>query len=250
MYVIIICMAMCEQYTQDKYESMVRERTITFQEFPIRVFNSSSGQFFYASDIATLLGIVRTRNSVKNFDETERVTDTVRKYHGIVTYKKYGNHFRRDDKVILLTSMGVARFIIGCNSPIAKQFKTFFNELVVSSIRGEVRPIGDGGSVSNQINIIAAENLALNMPPQYEYIYVVAELPFRRRVKIGKTINMAQRLSSLQTGNGNTLYVYATVMKPVEINHERVLHDRFANRCLSGEWFKFTWSELELLSIA
>lgn len=82
----------------------------------------------------------------------------------------------------------------------------------------------------------------------HEYIYLVAESPYADRVKIGRSVNVVQRLSTLQTGNGTRLYVHAVTVKPIAVNHEHTLHKRFHNRRLIGEWFRFTWDELELLS--
>ena len=83
-----------------------------FNNQPIRVIGSPDEPFFYASDIGDILGIKNIATSIKNFDEMELVTPEVRIEHKLVTYRKYGDKFRRDDTITLLTEYGVYRLIL------------------------------------------------------------------------------------------------------------------------------------------
>ena len=100
-----------------------------FNNLPIRIIGSPEEPFFYASDIADILGVGAV--SVKNFDETEIVTPEMRKKYDIKTYRKYKEKFRRDDSVILITEFGVYRlFITHSKSEMAREFKKYIYQLI------------------------------------------------------------------------------------------------------------------------
>lgn len=61
-------------------------------------------------------------------------------------------------------------------------------------------------------------------------------------IKIGYTISIEKRISSLQTGNSKKLVVLATISG--SRNFERKIHNKFHHFKLNGEWFK---PEKELL---
>lgn len=94
-----------------------------FNELPVRIIGTQNFPVFYADDIAKILNIKRARESVANFGEMEIVTPEQRKQYGLVTYRKYKDTVRRDDKIILLTEFGVYRMIFGSNSQLASQFR-------------------------------------------------------------------------------------------------------------------------------
>ncbi len=96
-----------------------------FNDLPIRIIGSPNEPFFYASDIATVLGITHLARFMRGFDQTEIVTPEKRIKYGIVTYRKYGNKWRRNNKVMLLTIFGAYRFIINSTSDIASNFKQY-----------------------------------------------------------------------------------------------------------------------------
>ena len=56
------------------------------------------------------------------------------------------------------------------------------------------------------------------------------------RFKIGYTINIAERLASLQTGNADLLVVYKTI-ENVTKQKESELHRLFSQYRIRGEWF-------------
>lgn len=70
----------------------------------------------------------------------------------------------------------------------------------------------------------------------------------RGHVKIGLTKNrIASRLKNIQTGSAEKLELIAAVSGAIEL--ERRLHERFAVRRLSGEWFDFSGGMDELLAV-
>ncbi len=64
-------------------------------------------------------------------------------------------------------------------------------------------------------------------------------------IKIGYTINLAARLSGIQSGNPRELAVVATIPAATR-QMEQALHDRFERVRLRGEWYK-PWPVLEYL---
>jgi hypothetical protein len=55
-------------------------------------------------------------------------------------------------------------------------------------------------------------------------------------IKIGFTVQLEKRLSSLQTAHPSKLQLLATI--PGTYEYEKSLHQRFANFRLNGEWFE------------
>ena len=54
-----------------------------FNNLPIRIIGSPAEPFFYALDIAIILGIKQVSVSIKNFDHTEIVTPEIRDIHNL-----------------------------------------------------------------------------------------------------------------------------------------------------------------------
>lgn len=94
-----------------------------FGKLPVRVIGTPEEPFYYARDIADILGIKQVKASIKNFDNTEIVSPEMRERLGLVTYKKYKCDIRRDDSVILLTENGMRRLISNSRSPVAERIR-------------------------------------------------------------------------------------------------------------------------------
>ena len=122
-----------------------------FNNLPIRIIGSTVQPFFYARDVAIILGIKQVSVSIKNFDHTEIVTPEIREIHNLITYKKYGKEMKRDDRIILLTEFGVYRLIINSRSENAKAFKGHIYETLRSARQKE----------SEVLNIISKDDLDL-----------------------------------------------------------------------------------------
>ena len=112
-----------------------------FNNLPIRIIGTPEEPFFYASDIGDILGIKQISVSVKNFDETEIVTSQKRQKYNIVTYYKYKDEMRRDDRIVLLTEFGVYRLILCSRSDIAKDFKKYIYQLISTARNGEKKKL-------------------------------------------------------------------------------------------------------------
>ena len=82
-----------------------------FNDLPVRIIGTPEEPFFYAGDIAAVLGIKNVRMSIKNFDQTEVATPEMRARHNLITYKQYKKGPRQDDSVVLLTKNGVRRLL-------------------------------------------------------------------------------------------------------------------------------------------
>ena len=73
------------------------------------------------------------------------------------------------------------------------------------------------------------------------YVYFILDEK-SKAIKIGKSINIDERLSDLQTGNPNLLTVKHTIKCVSEYDSfslETELHKKFEKYRLVGEWFKF-----------
>lgn len=101
-----------------------------FNELPIRILNSHQFPFFYAEDVAKVLGFKSIRKGLANFTEKEIVSADLRKKYNIITYKKYKNGMRKDNKMILLTEFGVYRLIMTSRSQLADKFRDFIYDVL------------------------------------------------------------------------------------------------------------------------
>lgn len=109
-------------------------------EFPIRILNSHVFPFFYAEDVAKVLGIKRVRNSILSFDKTEIVSQELRRKYNIITYHIHRDRARRNDKIILLTEFGVYRLLMNTKSERSAEFKQFvYNVLHQLRTSGEYK---------------------------------------------------------------------------------------------------------------
>jgi prophage antirepressor-like protein len=101
-----------------------------FNNLPIRIIGTHETPYFYASDIATVLGIKNIRPITINFDDIELVTPETRKQCGLITYRKYGESDRIDNTVVLLTELGVYRLIFVSRSKLAEPFKRYIYSII------------------------------------------------------------------------------------------------------------------------
>ena len=72
------------------------------------------------------------------------------------------------------------------------------------------------------------------------YVYLIGEMKNEGRFKIGSTkcIDVNKRLKQLQTGNSNELYIREFFQTDRPFRLEKMLHNRFKNANLIGEWFE------------
>lgn len=69
------------------------------------------------------------------------------------------------------------------------------------------------------------------------YTYIMKSVDLH---KIGKAINPQERLKGFQTGNP-----YIELIKTIQGNHERALHQKFKDKRVTGEWFKLTQEDID-----
>ena len=122
-----------------------------FNDLPIRIIGTPEEPFFYATDIGTVLNIKQISVAIKKFDETEIVAPITRDRHNLITYRKYKNEMRRNDKIVLLTEFGVYRLIINSRSDIGMALKTYIYEIIRTVRRDE----------QTRLNVINSENVKL-----------------------------------------------------------------------------------------
>ena len=122
-----------------------------FNNLPIRIIGSSDEPFFYASDIAAILGIKQLSSSIKNFDQTELVSPDTRARCNLITYRKYKGDMRRDDSITLLTECGVYRIIFNSRSNLSRDFRAHIYTTLRVARQNEKTPL----------NIINQEDLQI-----------------------------------------------------------------------------------------
>jgi len=120
------------------------------------------------------------------------------------------------DKV--LADVLVAKHPIGTDCPHSQVIHTVSGSLLASRFRGD-QPDQDSQ---------AAQEITS--------VYVIGT-DCGKFIKIGKTKRPSRRFMALQTANPNPLVVYK-VFSGVTADYEASLHDRFAKRRISGEWFE------------
>jgi len=59
------------------------------------------------------------------------------------------------------------------------------------------------------------------------------------KYKIGKTNNIKKRISQLQCGNSNDLYIFLLCKTKDDNYYEIQLHEIFKEYSIRGEWFEF-----------
>lgn len=99
-----------------------------FKNLKVRVIGPPEEPFFYASDIAEVLGIKQISASIKNFDQSEIATSQMRVRHNLITYRKYKGVMKSDDRIILLTKNGVRRLISNSRTPAAEKLRELLDD--------------------------------------------------------------------------------------------------------------------------
>ena len=71
------------------------------------------------------------------------------------------------------------------------------------------------------------------------YVYLIGEIENSGRYKIGSTRakDVNHRLKQLQTGNSSELYIKETFETEHPFKLEKMLHNHFKYKNLTGEWF-------------
>ncbi len=101
-----------------------------FNNLPIRIIGSPEEPFFYAADLAAVLGIKNIRSSLINASEKDIVSAEQRRKYNITTYKKYGTGMRVDPTMILLTERGAYGFIYRSKAQVAGPLQDFIADLI------------------------------------------------------------------------------------------------------------------------
>ncbi len=102
-----------------------------FNELPIRIIGTPDMPFFYAQDLATVLGIKQVTTSIRTFVKgKDIVTSEMRAKYDLVTYQNHGNIQRINDTVTLLTEQGAYKLIMNSRSKVASQFQDFVYNII------------------------------------------------------------------------------------------------------------------------
>lgn len=80
------------------------------------------------------------------------------------------------------------------------------------------------------------------------YVYVILN-PELEHYKVGVSQDVSKRLAELQTGSSVALEVLMSIETSDPYSLEKELHARFAGKRLSGEWFKLTEQDLNVIAM-
>ncbi len=108
-----------------------------FNSHPIRIIGSPEEPFFYASDLAAVLGIKNIRPSLNSLSEIDIVSAAQRRKYNINTYKIHRGKTCLDQSIILLTETGAYSLIYKSRSQIAGPFRAFISELIRTDRRND-----------------------------------------------------------------------------------------------------------------
>lgn len=79
------------------------------------------------------------------------------------------------------------------------------------------------------------------------YVYLIGEIGNDSRYKIGSTRSkdVNKRLKQLQTGSSSELYIKESFETDYPFKLEKMLHNRFKDKNLIGEWFELSKADTE-----
>lgn len=79
------------------------------------------------------------------------------------------------------------------------------------------------------------------------FVYLIGEIDNNGRYKIGSTRSkdVNHRLKQLQTGNSSELYIKEAFETEQPFKLEKMLHNHFKYKNLSGEWFGLSEADTE-----
>jgi prophage antirepressor-like protein len=124
-----------------------------FNEKPIRIVGTADFPMFYAADIAAVLGIIKFSSSIKNFDDTEIITLEQRTHAKVATYCIRNGKPRRDDRIILLSELGVYRLIFNAKN---NKSRTSVDVATIAAVKRHIRQMIGAARAAEKIKLIAA----------------------------------------------------------------------------------------------
>ncbi len=101
-----------------------------FNSHPIRIIGSPTEPFFYAEDLAIILGIEDINQEFRGANEKDIVSPKQRRKQNIMTYRLHEGTMVADPTVMLLTESGAYKMIMLSRSSIARPFQDHIFGLV------------------------------------------------------------------------------------------------------------------------
>jgi hypothetical protein len=151
-----------------------------FNNLPIRIIGTPEEPFFYADDIAAMLGGSGALwKSLKKFGESEIVTPAIRKERGIITYRELCGCFTIDQSMILLTELGAYRLIMVSRSDKAEKFKKYLLALMKNARLAETSKLNTISSIDAlQGKAIVLKNKLEGRRRHYPNIFVFKTIKY------------------------------------------------------------------------
>ncbi len=188
---------------------------------------------FRASDIGLILDIAKIRNTIQDFDETEKVAHTVGTLGG-------------NQEVTFLTEKGLYQVLFTSRKPIAKTFKNWVCE-VIKDIRlsGKYELEKQLEIKNREIEIekkkylnVTGKKIFEKTQGEFVYVYKNNSIENDTRYKIGRTENITQRESDFLCSNPDGKMMFEMPCIDSSLIEKSVHHILDKYRIISNrEWF-------------
>jgi len=199
-------------------EVFTNEHLLDIGPQSVRVYGSAKDPLFHSSDLGEFL---RLKRIGKFFEKSNSNQFDIQ--YDFIKHKIKGSSM----PVNLLTNQGLIRVITGLRN---KNLSLVYEH------------------IANSTSGLECLNLLEIGGKTHGHVYFIGDRSHEDMFKIGYTTTpVNSRLSSLQTGNPNELYVYANVSCDNPRTFEQYLHDCFSEKHIRGEWYSVTSEEIKKL---
>jgi hypothetical protein len=193
---------------------------------------------FRANDIATVLDINNIRTSTLDFDDTEKVIETIQTTGG-------------SQQVSFLTEKGLYKVLFKCRKPIAQTFQNWVCDVI--------KEIRLSGTYSLQQKLEEKERENQELQKQLEdskdnvptiYIWNTNTLITPPELKIGITLNVHKRIKPYKQINKHGKIEFSEHIQNIDIKvFEKIIHGILSNFKIQDEVFKLDIEEAKLIIV-
>jgi prophage antirepressor-like protein len=193
---------------------------------------------FRANDIATVLDINNIRTSTLDFDDTEKVIETIQTSGG-------------SQQVSFLTEKGLYKVLFKCRKPIAQTFQNWVCDVI--------KEIRLSGTYTLQQKLEEKEKENQELQKQLEdskdnvptiYIWNTNTLITPPELKIGITLNVHKRIKPYKQINKHGKIEFSEHIQNIDIKvFEKIIHGILSNFKIQDEVFKLNIEEAKLIIV-
>ena len=204
----------------------------------IKIKGDLENPLFRANDIATVLDINNIRQNILDFDDTEKVIETIQTTGG-------------SQQVSFLTEKGLYKVLFKCRKPIAQTFQNWVCDVI--------KEIRLSGTYTLQQKLEEKEKENQELQKQLEdskdnvptiYIWNTNTLITPPELKIGITLNVHKRIKPYKQINKHGKIEFSEPIKNIDIKvFEKIIHGILSNFKIQDEVFKLDIEEAKLIIV-